>query len=355
MTRVDLRIDVTGTTRLAESASIAATVHLPEDLPTSGEFPVVCFAKPGGGYSKGYFTEPLPGPSSGVSEAEWHAERGWIFVSVDHIGVGDSSTDHDPRALDFTTVVTASHHAETEILRLLGNGELVEGFPPVVDPLTVGIGQSMGGCLTIIQQGRFRRYDGIGVLGYSALHTRPPAAPGQPEVVSPWFPRDTLLEEPLFVLNGPELAARVEQGGQAEDLGLALAWGFYYDDVDRELIERDLQGFPQRRGEVPIWASATLPGAAAAACVTPGTVTPEAAVITVPILIAMGERDVVPNPRLEATAYLAATSIDLFVCPRMGHMHNFAGTRHQLWERLDNWVDWVRRHREGKNSQQFFR
>jgi N-acyl-D-aspartate/D-glutamate deacylase len=29
----------------------------------------------------------------------------------------------------------------------------------------------MGGCMTIIQQGRHESYDGIAVLGYSAVHT----------------------------------------------------------------------------------------------------------------------------------------------------------------------------------------
>jgi pimeloyl-ACP methyl ester carboxylesterase len=336
-TTVELTIDVTAGTGLPEHADVVATVVVPERVP---ERPIVCFAKPGGGYARGYFTEVLPGPGIGAAQAAWHAERGWVFVALDHLGVGSSSTGHDPRRLDFTTVVTANQTAEQVILRRLLSGSLVDGLPPLIEPITIGIGQSMGGCLTIIQQGRFRCYDGIAVLGYSALYTRPPAAPGKPEIVSPWFPRDTLLDDPLFVLNAPEVAASAEQQGN-DDLGLAMAWGFYYDDVPREVVELDLRGFPARADNVPPWASATLPGAAAAACVTPGVVAPEAAVVDVPVLVAVGERDVVPNLRLEPTAYLAATSIDLFMCPRMGHMHNFAGTRDLLWERLHRWAEWV--------------
>ena len=67
----------------------------------------------------------------------------------------------------------------------------------------------------------------------------------------------------------------------------------------------------------------------------------EAAAITVPILLAMGERDVVPDPWLEPKAYRSATDISLFVCPRMGHMHNFAGTREAFWQRIHAWGEMV--------------
>jgi hypothetical protein len=81
---VDLRIDVTDAAGLGEPAWIAATIHLPEPVPAE---PIICFAKPGGGYSRGYFTIDLPGPAKGA-QAAWHAQRGWIFVSVDHLGGG---------------------------------------------------------------------------------------------------------------------------------------------------------------------------------------------------------------------------------------------------------------------------
>ncbi|HEY2332037.1 MAG TPA: hypothetical protein VGH94_08945 [Acidimicrobiales bacterium] len=144
-----------------------------------GANPVVCFGKPGGGYSKEYFTIDLPGPARGA-QAEWHADRGWIFVSVDHLGVGGSSSHHDGNRLDYTTVATASQAAEQGVLRRLADGFLAEGFPAIIDPLLLGIGQSMGGCLTVIQQGRYHCYDGIGVLGYGAIHTHPPARRASP-------------------------------------------------------------------------------------------------------------------------------------------------------------------------------
>ena len=56
----------------------------------------------------------------------------------------------------------------------------------------------------------------------------------------------------------------------------------------------------------------------------------------------MGERDVIADPKGEPRAYLSARSVDLFICPRMGHMHNFAGTRELLWQRIETWAEWVR-------------
>jgi pimeloyl-ACP methyl ester carboxylesterase len=76
--------------------------------------------------------------------------------------------------------------------------------------------------------------------------------------------------------------------------------------------------------------------------VAPGAVASEAAAINVPVLVAVGERDVVPNPWMEPFAYKSATDLSLFVCPRMAHMHNFASTRELFWQRIHLWGEDVR-------------
>jgi pimeloyl-ACP methyl ester carboxylesterase len=78
----------------------------------------------------------------------------------------------------------------------------------------------------------------------------------------------------------------------------------------------------------------------------PGAIAPEAAAVGSPVLVAMGERDVIADPRGELRAYQSASSVDFFVCPRMGHMHNFAGTRELFWRRIETWADWVRTYKE---------
>jgi len=348
MTRkLDLNIDVTEAAGIGEPAHVALSVRLPDSAKLPGT-PVVCFAKPGGGYSRGYFTADLPGPAKGA-QADWHAERGWIFVSVDHLGVGGSSL-HDGPKLDYTTLAAGAHAAEAEVLARLAAGTLADGFPKVTNPLKIGIGQSMGGCMTVIQQGRYHGYDGIGVLGYSAVHTHPPVRPGTTPIVAPWLPRDTLLDQPLVVLNRQALAEGTpREAVKAQSGAHPMTWGFHYDDVDPKLAEADLERFaggpPPDRTDAPPpfpWASLTRPGAVAQSCLTPGAIAPEAAAVRVPVLVAMGERDVIADPRGEARAYLSANSVDFYVCPRMSHMHNFAGTRELFWRRIETWADWVR-------------
>jgi hypothetical protein len=89
--------DVTEAANLGEPAHVAVSIHFPIDIPAE---PIVCIAKHGGGYTKEYYTSDLPGPGRG-SQAAWHSERGWIFVSVDVLGVGGSrttTTTRHPRA-----------------------------------------------------------------------------------------------------------------------------------------------------------------------------------------------------------------------------------------------------------------
>jgi hypothetical protein len=218
---------------------------------------------------------------------------------------------------------------------------LVDGFPALVDPLRLGIGQSMGGCMTVIQQGRYHCYDGIGVLGYSAVHTTVQLGVGQ-RLPGAWVPRDVRASSGIAVMPpmGADLAA-VFARASADGAPPLMGWGFHYDDVDPEIVRADLGEFPTREGNVPPWGSATLPQSVASWCMAPGAIAPEAAAVVAPVLVAMGERDVIADPRGELRAYQSATSVDFFVCPRMGHMHNFAGTRELFWRRIETWSAWV--------------
>jgi pimeloyl-ACP methyl ester carboxylesterase len=333
-----LQVDVTEAAGLGEAAHIALTVTAPQELPPD---PIVCFAKPGAGYSRGYFTEELPGPGSNAgSQAEWHAGRGWVFVAGDHLGVGDSSL-HDSDRLSFVPIVAAAQAAEAEVRQKLAAGTLFDGLGPVVNPVTVGIGQSMGGAFTIVQQGRQHCYDGVGVLGFSPLHTQPPTRAGTPPLALPWVSRDTLPSEGIFT-NAPALADLAGAGSAPDPRDDSpMAWGFHYDDVDPDVVRRDMDDYPARHGDLPPWASATIPGTGVLWSLAPGAILAEAAAIRCPVLVALGERDVVVDPRGELRAFASSSSVDFFECPRMAHMHNFAGTRELFWRRIELWAEWV--------------
>ncbi|MDE2595814.1 MAG: hypothetical protein KGL44_02940 [Sphingomonadales bacterium] len=338
---VSLTIDVSHALGLGEPAHIAVRVVLP-DPALLGARPTVCFAKPGGGYTGGYFTCDLPGPATG-NQAAFHAARGWIVVASDNLGSGNSS-NHAPHLLGFTQATAAARAAEEEVLLRLANGVLAEGYPPVTQPLRLGIGQSTGGALTLVQQARFESFDGIALLGFSALHNHPPTPPGERPVVTPWFARDLPADAPGGVINAGALRT---EGGTGGSPWASLAWSFHYDDVPADVIEQDLAhyeaiaaGQPDAPRDPAPWLSYTTPHEAARFTLTPGTVAPEAAAVRVPVLCAMGERDLVVDPPGESRAFRSSPSVDLFVCPRMGHMHNFAGTRSLFWERIHRFGEW---------------
>jgi hypothetical protein len=253
--------------------------------------------------------------------------------------VGGSNI-HDAAKLDYTATAAGNMAVESEILQRLSDGALAEGFPAISDPVKIGIGQSRGDCMTIIQQGRYHCYDGIAVLGYSAIHTHPTVRPGTDPIVAPWLPRDSLLRNnPPVVVNMAAVQASLTKANPAPASGEhPMLWGFHYaDDYDDEMQAIaliDLARFshihnPDGQAGVTYqpWGSLTTPGAVAQSCLTPGTVAPEAAAIRVPVLVAMGERDVCADVPGEPRAYRSANSVDLFICPRMSQMHNFARTR----------------------------
>lgn len=329
MRRIELTLDVSDAVNLAEAAHIAATLFLPDNTASSGR-PVICFAKPGGGFSRHYYAESLPGLSQSVSQAAWHVARGWIFVCLDHLGVGDSSQHQEE--LNYAVVAAANQAAEEEIVRRLTTGELADDGPIVDNLVRIGIGQSMGGSLTVVQQGRYHWYHGIAILGFSAVHTHP-AAPGAPPVVFPW--RTPEASPASVVLNAAVI--RAHSPDTMREVNRRL---FFYDDLDDDLTSQLLSARDDGQPEFR-WRSATVPLGVISRCLTPGIIAPEAAAVTAPVLVAMGERDVIADPKGEPRAYLSAQSVDLFICPRMGHMHNFATTRELFWQRIHFWGEWV--------------
>ena len=322
---IELVIDVTEAAGLGMPAHTAATVFLPEVL---ADPPVVCFAFPGGGYCRRYFSFDMPG-SSGGGEAGWHAEQGWIFVACDHLGFGDS-TIPEGNALDYDNVALGNRATVEAVMGKLESGTLHEDFGPLSGATLLGIGQSMGGCFTIVLQGQHRVFDGIASLGYSGIHTVVPDRPGSPKTPWPWIPRGSDLANPP-ILNQASLGEAPEQTENP------FTWAFHYDDVPAYIVAADMDAGAETDPErLPSWRSASVPPCGIL-MVAPGTVAIEAASITVPVLVAVGERDVVPDPWMEPKAYKSANDITVYVCPRMAHMHNFAGTREQFWRRIHSW------------------
>lgn len=294
------------------NAELAATIFVPEALSAPH---VVIFGVPGGGYARGYFDLSFEG-RAGYSEAEYHTARGIVFVAVDHIGVGESTLP-DLSRITLDDLARCYDLAVRWVLAGLAAGSF--GFERIEDPFVVGIGQSMGGCVTILTQAWRQSFDAIGVLGYSAIHTKLPTPPGEAAFVSGAKP------------------------GAGSDFN--YRWAFHADDEPEDIVQADMaNGYPIRNRPTPAFGSASVPHVAVT-MMRPGIVAEQAASITQPVFIGDGERDVCPDPHAEPRAYAASRDVTLMIVPNMAHMHNFASTRKLLWRRLADWSESLARSR----------
>jgi alpha-beta hydrolase superfamily lysophospholipase len=267
---IELRVDQ------GDDLETAATVFLPDPLP---EHPVVVFAFPGGGLTRHMYDVVLDG-HRGYSEAEYFAQHGVVFVACDHIGAGDSTPL--PEVPTTWAIASAANQCTTSAaIARMRNGDLADDVASFVPALCVGMGHSMGGMLLIHQQGEYRTFDAVAIVGASAIQTTVPEVP---------------------------------EGG----------------------------GSPL--GDIPPTLGPAVAGLATTVILSPvemlsnGPVADQAAAITVPVLVAVGESDVVPNLRAEAGAYVASPHVTLTVVPRMTHTYFVAETRRMMWDRKRAWI-----------------
>ncbi len=200
----------------------------------------------------------------------------------------------------------------------------VAGYPPVDVGPRVGMGQSMGGGVAVIMAGRHRTFDAVAVLGYSAIHTVLP------------LPR---AEDADYVKNFEYSRDDAPETFSVEAASAAIPeflYPFHYEDVPADIVAADTSGGYPLRDTAPAFGSKTIPPCVVA-MLSPGYISAEAAALTVPVFIGLGERDTAPEPRREPSAYSNSSDITMVICDRMAHMHNFATTRTALWDRLAHW------------------
>lgn len=324
MRTYDLAVDVTGCVDLQGELHTAVTVFLPDTLPRP---PVVWFGYPGGGYGRGYYDiQRLPG----YSQAEYHTSQGDVFVACDHLAVGESTIPENLLSLSYEQIAAANHATAADVLQRLASGGLDSSLEPLEAEAILAMGQSMGGCLLTVQQANHRTFDGVALLGWSGIHTNFPSPEGG-RVTYPMPPRGTDLSSIADQLLGV-VAPTDEQ----------YRYCFHFPDEEPELMESDLESYKPysevvRGDQSSPWGSASTPPCAIT-MMTEGAVAQEAAAIDVPVFVGCGERDVLPDPWAEPTAYRASRYVSVSVTPRMAHMHNFARTRRELWERLSGFA-----------------
>jgi pimeloyl-ACP methyl ester carboxylesterase len=319
--RFNVDVDVTGALPpgSAEAAFVTTTIVVdPELLP---ERPTVILAVPGGTYHRRYWDLQPPG-RSGYSQAEHFAAHGIVFIAEDYFGGGDSTRPADGDFIGLEMQADVAHEVLGQVRKRLQSGELVPGVGPFPDANYVGIGQSLGGFITMIQQGRYDDYPGVGIFGASPLLVAGTREQPDWDAMSiaqrrQWIMADNARQ------SGIEGELPAYHGAPREQYrGI-----FHVLDVPDDLVRYD-----------EAECHTLIPRMSGVDGMTPGFAQPFADQISCPVFLAFGEHDVSADPRREPSAYPASSDITMVVIPNMAHMHNFADSRLTLWERFRSWL-----------------
>jgi hypothetical protein len=302
----------------ADSAVLTTTVVAdPEAVPNR---PAVILAVPGGTYHRRYWDLRPPG-RSGYSKAAYLAERGIVFVAEDYFGGGDSSRPPDGDFIGLEVQADVAHDVYRQVRECISGGTLIDGLPPLPEAVFVGIGQSLGGFITMIQQGKYADYPAIGVFGASPLLITGVREQPDWDGMSVQDRRDWVSSENARQSGLAELPM-YHGAPRGQFLGI-----FHVPDVPDDLFMYDEEQ-----------CHTLIPRASGVDGMTPGFAKPFADRITQPVFLAFGDRDVSADPHREPAGYPASSDITLVVTANMAHMHNFADTRRLLWDRFHAWL-----------------
>jgi pimeloyl-ACP methyl ester carboxylesterase len=301
----ELVLDVSDALPFEERSSLAATIHRPDaERPRAM---LICW--PGGSYARAYWDMRIPG-HPGYSFAEHMTAQGYIVVAADHLGVGASSKPADGDRVTFETMSDAA----ASFVRQL------RAIAPAGVPI-VGVGHSLGACLTAVTQARHRCYDAVALLGFThGNKDRAVSAVGGESAADDDALRKTATEQ-----------AKAFFGDTWDDVYGSLprepnhVW-LHRPDVPADVIAADDA------------AAAAWPRQSYVEALLAGYSAHFAAEVDCNVFIAFGDHDVPPEPHADVAYYPRSRDVTLFVLPDSAHCHNFASTRTQLWDRIGVWA-----------------
>lgn len=305
-------VEVTAGLPPGEAVRLAVDVHLPASA-APGLPALYCL--PGGTMTRAYHDLDVPEDPT-YSFARHMAAAGFCVLVADHPGIGDSTSPSDPFDLTVPAVAGLHDAACRTLVRELREGSGIFGAPRAI-PATVGLGHSMGGMLTVVQQDRHHTHAAIVLLGFGtaglpeALGAAELAAsesgPPDDATLDAWA-RDRYGAAFVDVAHSGHLSSGAGRTGPGVKAALARARG-------------------------PLWTvGATL-------SVTPGSVAAEAARIDVPVFLGNGAHDpLIRNPHGIPATFAASPDITSHVLADAGHNHHAAPTRAALWDRIAAWL-----------------
>ncbi|MGH8445606.1 MAG: alpha/beta hydrolase [Solimonas sp.] len=258
-----------------------------------------------------------PDDSDGsFSFARTLAAQGYVVASADYLGLGDSDRPNDGWLCTPDNLTAINRHVYAALLAQLHAGTAHPRLGPLPGLRSIGVGHSMGGMMTILQQAAQQPHVALAVMGFS---TR-----GLPDYV----PKE---------LHGVDsLVLRPKLTGMARK-----AFGEPFPIMQRTPESRGIFGGngADPRGIVALKAAsdAMLP-IPAFLSMLPGNVAPEAETVTVPVFLALGSRDMAGPPHQVPAAFPNSADVTLHIAAEAGHAHFLFASRARLFARVDAWA-----------------
>jgi pimeloyl-ACP methyl ester carboxylesterase len=279
-----------------EHVTMTASIHEPTGAPRAV---FVCW--PGGSYDRRYWQfDAVPG----YNFAEHMTAQGFAVVAADHLGVGASSAPADVDAVNLDAMARAAGALATAVRERLPGAPLL------------GVGHSLGGCITIITQALLGTYDGVASLGFT--HGS----------------KDSVTAEAADARDARAAAVTQAKAFFADwDAGYAIAprepnhsW-LYTASTPAEVVAADdatVTRWPRQSYVEALMAGYSASFAPSVEC---------------PVFLGFGEQDVPERPHDEVAFYTGSHDVTLYVLDDAAHCHNFASTRTRLWDRMARWAD----------------
>lgn len=308
--RQSFRLDVSDAVPLPGHYEIAASVVRPGPEAHDPALPLLS-CLPGGFLTRGYYDMEVEGDRS-YSFAEHLAGHGFTTLAFDHLGVGESTRPDPERGFE----LGVEDFARADALAL---DRLIETLGLPAQMATVGIGHSMGSCLSVVQQAMQPRHRGLVLYSFSTaglpafITEHEAAAGGDGEALcgkigdlaktrfgSPWPEGEGGAQE-----GSPHVAFQV---GTAPDRAL---------DALRKVSTAVL----------------AVPGLTS---MIPRGYAPWAERVACPILVAAGDHDL--GGLEHVPAELPRSEVDTLTLDDCWHCHFVANPRVRLWDATADWL-----------------
>jgi pimeloyl-ACP methyl ester carboxylesterase len=295
---------------------IAGDLYLPRESLT-GE-PTVLFCLPGGGVNKGYFDLAGRREDNVYSFAQEMTLRGFIVVTFDPLGVGESSRPKDGFALTSDAVMHCQAFAMERVIEGLRAGTIAPDFPPLPEFRRIGVGHSMGAVLLILQQAARKDYDALVLLCFANVG----------------LPSQLGEDAALF-------AQAVRERGLLVEIARRRFGGVAYPKA----VPRQQADTPATRALSAV--QDTILPIPAVHAMMPGSVRSETARIDVPVFLGVCEKDMTGPPHALPADYLACRDLTLQVLAVEGHHPFVSAGGEPLFDRLAAWANGMARWDDG--------